>query len=82
MQDLMDQSRLPVSARRDQRGVPIIVQMLNQLFRLLFPVTEVVGAGISGRKKWISDFHASIISQRPPVFQQSCFNIFEMTTSH
>ena len=39
---------------------------------------EKNGAGISGRQKWICDFHAAIMPQSRLLFQQCCFNILEM----
>ena len=38
-------------------------------------VRRKTGVGISGRQKWIYDFHAAIIPQSRLLFQQCCFNI-------
>ena len=78
--DMMNQSRLAVASRRNQRNVAVVLYGGDKFCRLLLSVAEVFWPVVADNNKWIVLFHARIISKQPSNlqllianFSQRCF---------
>ena len=65
--NVMEQPRLAIAARGDQRDVPVVLDGCNEFCRFLLPVAEVFWAVVPQDNERVFLFHGVSVSQFRPV---------------